>query len=180
MVGILEVIMKKVGKWIRVMLDLDGSKIEDHIDPQNLYFSKDKQKFWIKGFVAGKVPHVTLLYGLLKSATLYKKYIDQVLTGWELKSVTVDKIGCFESSFKDEPYYCIVAEVEVDPDLQEGHERLQFLPHIDTFTGYKPHMTIAYIKKDEETKKRIMRLYEKLLVGEELKVTGLNYGGNKE
>jgi hypothetical protein len=69
-----------------VMLDLDGSKIEDHIDPQNLYFSKDKQKFWIKGFVAGKVPHVTLLYGLLKSATLYKKYIDQVLTGWELKS----------------------------------------------------------------------------------------------
>lgn len=163
-----------------IMLDVDGKRIKNLFYDDELYVSPDKKKFWIKGFVSEKTPHITLLYGLLKSGTVYKKYVDKVLDGWWVNSLTIKEVSYFDSSMEDEPYYCIVAKIETTPELLEGHERLQFLPHIDTFTGYTPHVTIAYIKKNKSLLRRSLMQYNKLLRGKTLKVVGINYGGNKQ
>lgn len=165
-----------------IMLDVDGSKIPEFpMSEKDLYVSKDPEKFWIKGFVAGKTPHVTLLYGLLEPGKEWKEHVDAVLEDWDLDSVTVEKVSYFESQYKDEPYYCIVAHLEISPELLEGHHRLQFLPHIDTFAGkYKAHITLAYVKKDEEIRDNVIYFYNEELKDKELPVKGINYGGKKE
>jgi 2'-5' RNA ligase len=148
--------------------------------PEAFYTSPDEKKFWIKGYVADQTPHVTLLYGLLTPANEQPENIATVLEGWEIDSVTVKEFGYFESPMADEPYYCIVGHIEVTPKLLEGHERLEFLPHVNTFSGYKPHITIAYVKKDIAIRDRVINDLNKLYAGRELTVSrDLNLGGNK-
>lgn len=165
-----------------VMLDLEPSidliKIGNEMESgKSLYYSGNKEYFWIDGFV-GKNPHVTLLYGLLGPAIDYKQLIDEVLTGWELKTIEVESIGYFESPYKDEPYRCIIAHVKVTPKLLEGHNRLEFLPHINTFAGYKAHFTLAYVKKDKVSIDSIKNFSS--LVGKKFNIKDkLNLGGNK-
>lgn len=163
-----------------VMLDVNGegipklpAKYED-----DLYFSMNPDLFWIAGLVADKTPHVTLLYGLMQEAGEIKDKIFEVLDDWELRSVRVKGIAFFDSNMADEEYYCIIAEIDITPDLMEGHQRLQLLPHIDTFPEYKAHITLCYVKKDEEVKNRIIAFYRSL-IGKRLPVEGLNFGGNK-
>lgn len=144
---------------------------------KDLYSSDNPKRKWIKGWVVGKTAHITLLYGLLDNGHTWKKFVDKVLDGWEMKTVEIDHIDHFESQYEDEPYYCIVAHIKVTDKLLEGHERLQFLPHIDTFTGYKPHMTICYIKKDKKVLDRHVAWMNKAWKGKRLTVKpGLNYG----
>lgn len=143
-----------------------------------MYFAKNKDRFWINGFV-GDTPHATLLYGFMTEAINYKTHIEAVLNGWEMKTVKIADVGYFDSPYEDEEYYCLVAHLEVTDELLEGHRRLEFLPHINTFTGYKPHITIAYMKKDEKSRDFFIEDLKKQLVGKELKINQLNYGGNK-
>ena len=152
--------------------DLDG---EDY-----LYKSPDPKKFWIDGWVMNKA-HITLLYGLLEPAQKYAVSIEEVLGMWKIEHVEIEEIGFFESPYPEEPYYCIVAHIRKTLELQEGHDRLTFLPHVNTFPGYKPHMTIAYIKKDAGIRDRLIKImdghykfYPKVLVE-----SGLNLGGSK-
>lgn len=161
------------------MLDIKKGSIPKLLDEKDLYTSKNDEIFWIKGFVADKKAHVTLLYGLMKSGKIYEKYIKKLLKNWKLDSVEVERVDYFEGQLENEPNYCIVAHIKVTPKLLEGHERLQFLPHIDTFPGYKPHMTIAYVKKNEKIRDRAIALYSRVLVGKRLKITGLNLGGKE-
>lgn len=163
-----------------VMLDLDP--IQKRIEDDKLYYSSDSNKFWIKGWVAEKTPHITLLYGLLSEAVNYKSHIEEVLKDWNLDNVEIDHFGYFDSPYSDEPYYCIVAHIKVTDTLLEGHNRLQFLPHINTFSGYKPHMTIAYIKKELGDKYRdnLIEELNKTFKGISLIVKeDINLGGNK-
>src|SRR5690606_15581939 len=80
-----------------IMLDVDGSDIEDYTQEDELYYSKDKNIFWVKGFVAGKHPHITLLYGLLKNGGVWKKYVNKVLDGWDLKTIEVEEVSFFDT-----------------------------------------------------------------------------------
>lgn len=159
----------------------DGSQVNyDTWIKENLYYAKDKTRFWIDGWVADKVSHVTLLYGLLETAKNYEWHIEQVLKGWKLEEVEVSDIDFFDSPYEDEPYYCIVAHIKTTPELIEGHQRLELLPHINTFAGYKPHMTIAYIRKDESFRDDFIGEMKKIFLNKKLKVSsGLNLGGNK-
>lgn len=152
-----------------VMLDLEAPEVD--IDWQdNLYYAKDKTRKWVDGFVMGETPHITLLYGLLENAHNWKDHIEDVLWDWDLDSVEIESIGSFDSPYKDEPYYCLVGHIKVTPELMEGHSRLELLPHINTFTGYKPHMTIAYIKKDDVLKQTAIEMLTQELVGKKLAV----------
>ncbi len=162
-----------------IMLNVDGKGIPLIPSKDYLYFTSDPKKFWIKGFVAGRKPHVTLLYGLLKEGNIYKKYIDQLLEDWSLPTILIHHVDYFDSPYKEEPYYCIVAHVDITPELLEGYHRLELLPHVNTFPEYKAHITIAYIKKDEQIRDEVINFYDKHLVGKEIKVLGLNYGGDK-
>jgi hypothetical protein len=162
-----------------VMLDLDGRMIPNHFKEDELYYTDNPKLWWIKGFVVGEVPHVTLLYGLLKSGKEYEKYINRVLKDWRIASVQIKEVDYFESTYEGAEYYCIIAHVNIDDNLLEGHNRLCLLPHIHTFSDYKGHITIAYIKKDDQLRDHMIQTYNESLKGKELIVTGLNLGGNK-
>lgn len=163
-----------------IMLDLEPLKIA--INESALYYAKDKKNFWIDGNVAGKTPHVTLLYGLLRSGKEMKKHVDAVLPASKLpESVEIDHIGYFDSPYEnDEPYYCIVAHLKITKKLQAAHDRLTFLPHIKTFPGYKAHFTLAYIKKNDTTRDALIENLNKKYAGKIVKTKELNYGGNEE
>lgn len=142
------------------------------------YKSKNKERFWIDGYVADKTPHLTLFYGFLQEASCYKKHIDILLKDTNIEKIKIEDVSFFESPYADEPYYCIVAKVEKTPELLEAHNKMTLLPNIQTFPDYKPHITIAYIIKDETTRDNFITNLKKEIVGKELKVTGLNFGGN--
>lgn len=146
------------------------------------YKAKDPDRFWIDGYVGGN-PHITLMYGLLTpgNESPMKELVPQVLEGWKYPPITISHVGYFPSPYPDEPYYCIVAHIDPSPDLSEGNARIKMLPHIDTFAGYKPHATIAYIKAErgEEYRDSLIAELTKGLAGVQLEVTGLNFGGNK-
>jgi 2'-5' RNA ligase len=162
-----------------IMLDLEPLKFD--LREADAYYAKDKKRFWIAGNVAGKTPHVTLLYGLIRSGEELKKHVDTVLDGTIPKTVTVDHVSYFDTPPNvDEDYYCIVAHLKITSELQEAHERLQFLPHIDTFTGYKAHFTLCYIKKDKTKRDFIIDKLNKKYAGKEIKAGKLNYGGEHE
>lgn len=156
-------------------IEFDGAAVA-------LYYAKNRERFWIDGWVVNKAAHITLLYGLLQEAKNYKQHIERVLEGWELNEVEIDNIGYFDSPYQDEPYYCIVAHIKVTPELMEGHQRLELLPHINTFTGYKPHMTICYIDKTqgEQYRDSLIKHFNECWAGKKLKVKfPINLGGNK-
>jgi len=167
-----------------VMVDLEPRKSmllsEESKKTIPLHYSKNPDLKWINGWIADKSPHITLLYGLLESAHTWKNHINKVMDGWKMETVTIDHVDYFESTSEDEPYYCIVAHVKMTDELVEGHERLQLLPHVDTFVGYKPHMTICYIEKNEEERDQLIKMFNKAWAGKELVVkNSLNYGYKK-
>lgn len=165
-----------------VMLDLDVPQLSllPPMYGDSLYVSENPERFWIDGDVSGSM-HVTLLYGLLDEAKAYEDYIAEVLKGWELETVRIVGIGYFESPYPDEQYYCIVAHVDVTPQLLEGHERLECLPHVKTFPGYKAHATLCYIKKDEALRDKLVEELNRQWSGQDFKVKSeLNLGGNKK
>lgn len=174
-----ESVYKKLGinldKLGCIMLDVEPLK-GLNVSEDKLYYAKNKERFWVNGLVFNKVAHLTLLYGLLQSGSEIKDLVDQVLTEWYMPGVEIDHVGFFNSPYPDEPYYCIVGHVKVNDDLMEGHQRLEFLPHINTFAGYKPHITLAYVKKDEKIRDEVMEYFNKALKDQPLKVTGINYG----
>lgn len=147
-----------------------------YVDENDLYYAKEKSRFWINGWVCGKTPHITLLYGLLKPGVEYAPYIRDVLDGWEMKTAAIESVGYFTSNYEDEPYYCIIAHMRVTEQLLDAHMRLQFLPHINTFNEYRPHMTIAYIKKDKKLRDDLIDELNHRWAGKKLKVIpGVTY-----
>ena len=160
-----------------VMLDVEPLKSMIAKDYKGMHYSKNPNRKWIKGWVAGNVAHVTLLYGLLDNAHNWEKHIEAVLDFWKMDSIEIEDISYFDSPYDDEEYYCIVAHIKVTDELMEGHQRLEFLPHINTFSGYKPHMTICYIRHDEKLRDDYIAKFKKLWKGKELKVKeGRNLG----
>jgi len=173
-----------------VMLDVDpiynNTDVDDeeysrfyYVEPKYLYYAKNKDKFWINGWVAEETPHMTLLYGLMKEAEEYKDQIRELLKDWNCKSVQIEDIDSFDSPYEDEEYYCIVAKLKLTDNIIEGHNRMQLLPHIDTYSEYKPHVTICYIQKNDKLRDEIIKDLKETLVGRRLYITNINLGGNK-
>lgn len=160
-----------------IMLDLEPIKLT--LPTAWLYKSEDKRRFWIDGLV-GQKPHATLLYGLLPGVK--KWHVDAVLEDWWTEHVRVQSVGFFDSPYADDPYYCIVAHLDADygswDSLTEANERLSLLPHVKTFSGYKAHVTLAYVKRDDKILKESIYQLTKQLDGVELSTVGINYGNS--
>lgn len=163
-----------VGDLGCVMLDLEPLEVSDVIAEEDLYYSEDME--FAQGIVSQEKCHCTLLYGLMSSGPAMKKHIDAVLDGWSLDQVEIAGVGYFESTSEENPYYCLIAELVVTSKLMEGNGRLQFLPSINTFIGYKPHITLAYIVKDEQKRDDYVKELNAKFVGATVPVVGLNYG----
>lgn len=164
-----------------VMLDLNAVPRPASLGDGDLYVSKDPKRFWIDGWVADSTPHATVLYGLLTPAYEQRARVFQVLDGWDPEHVTVERVGFFPSPYPDEPYWCVVAHVFKSPELLEGHDRLSFLPHVDTFAGYQPHVTLGYIptSKGEAFRDVLVATLGAELTGVRLRVDGINLGSRK-
>lgn len=125
----------------------------------------------LMGAVAENEAHVTLLYGLLENGNIWKDKVDTLLEGWALNSIKIREVGYFDLPES----YAIVAHVEETTDLLEGHNRLTLLPHIQTFSDYRPHVTLAYISKEADLGKWLTALNAEY-ADKEVAVTALNYG----
>lgn len=162
-----------VNKLGVVMADTESIPISELVTkPEpDLYHAADKAHYWIRGAVGETGAHVTILYGLLQSGPKLKAEIHEVLRDWAMDDVTIEKIGVFQSTLPGEDYECIVAHLKVTPELLDGHTRLELLPHINTFTKYRPHVTLAYVKKGAA--KRWVRELNNALIGKKLAITQL-------
>lgn len=154
-----------------VKLNLHPIQVPHIIDRSNLHYSNNPERFWINGMVCEKSPHVTLLYGLIDPS---KKHVGQILQDYKITQIEIQDISYFDSPYKDEEYYCIIAHVKKTPMLLEGHSRLELLPHINTFTEYNPHFTLCYIKKDERVRGDIIAAFRTLLLNRLLDVKDWN------
>lgn len=131
-----------------VMLKLHvDSKFNLAIDPKELHVSPHPERWWINGDVTDSL-HITLKYGLLNKAWRWEDHIRELLDGWEPEPVELAGVKFFDSPYSDEPYACMVGVAKVTENLMEAHRRLSYLPHIDTFTPYVPHVTLAYLNSD--------------------------------
>jgi 2'-5' RNA ligase len=163
-----------------VMIDIDSgdlaSRIREIVSPEDLYTS-DEPTDHFTGVLGGE-PHVTLVYGLLRTGTEMQKHIKRVLEDGSAvpKAIAIEEVGYFESRKPDEHYYCIVAHLKVTPELAECNERLKFLPHLNTFPGYEPHMTLCYIRKDEELRDSVVSYLSAILKGSTFPTGELNLG----
>jgi hypothetical protein len=86
-------------------------------------------------------PHVTVLYGFY-SFVLPNEVIE-ILRQFEPPKVLFGSIGIFE----DHPDFDIVMINVTSEDLTKMNLSLAKLPNEETFPNYKPHVTIAYVKK---------------------------------
>jgi len=160
-----------------IMLDtkkLDILKVVGDNAEKDLVSSTDRHDHQM-GAVAEVEPHVTLLFGLLENGNVWKDKVDTLLDGWNIETVKVKDISYFDLPES----YAVVAHIEETTDLLEGHNRLTLLPHVNTFSEYRPHMTLAYIEKTADLGKWLTTLNAKYS-GKELKVTGINYGDKPE
>lgn len=142
----------EVGRLGCIMLDTSPIDLGNAIAPEDYYRSEHPDRGWIGGPVAEDGAHITLLYGLLTSMwpgpDEYAADVAEVLHGWSPpRTLRYSGVEVFPSTFEDEAYSCIVLRME-PAGLDEANRRLTLLPHVQTFTEYKPHLTLAYVRRD--------------------------------
>lgn len=159
-----------------VMMETEPLKIGDMLSEEDLYYAKEKDRFWIDGVVSEKVCHVTLLYGLMQSANDWKEYVDALLKDVPIKEVEIDHVSYFDSPYEEELYYCLVAKLVVTDELLAANGQLRKLPHCDDYSMYTPHITLCYIKKDPKIRDELLYAMNNRFAGTKVNTTGLNYG----
>lgn len=154
---------------------LDFFPITDQILPDEwLYYSPNQDEWWMKGWVGHKA-HLTLRFGLLKQGYELKDEIYELLRDLPLPSVNVIDTTHFQDP--GNPYAAIVLKLADDPALLEFHRRLSYLPHIDTYTPWVPHVTVAYVHTDHAL--QAASRVNKVLYGRALLPKSLNLGEDK-
>lgn len=123
-----------------VMVEIPVSnwnEITQSISPEDVYEESGDNTHGIQ-----QNPHVTILYGLHPEVTddMVKSVFDN-FTG-DI-NIEVDGIDIFEN----EKYDVVKFNVKPDGALLELHNKLSEFPNSNEFPDYKPHITIAYVKK---------------------------------
>lgn len=156
-----------------IMIDTETLDVMKHVPAE---FAGDliqatKPEDHAMGAVAETEAHVTLLYGLLENGNIWKDKVDAVLKDWSLDTVTIADVDYFDVGDS----FAVIAHIEKTPELIDGHERLTLLPHIQTFSEYRPHLTLAYVSKYADIDDWVDHLGT-AFNGQTLKTTGINYG----
>lgn len=88
-----------------------------------------------------KRPHVTIKYGL---HTVDSKEVEEIVKGNGEVLISLGNISIFEPEGKE--YDVVKIEVQSD-DLRSLNAKVSTLKNSDSHPEYKPHVTIAYVKK---------------------------------
>jgi len=168
-----------LGDFGCIMLDVEPLPVLDILEKSKdwFYFSTNPKLKYVKGPVGSTEAHCTLLYGLTpdKNAGVKQRdSVDELLYGLDLSEVQIDHVDSFPPQF-NEPYSCVVAKLKTNSALGEANRRLRFLPHIDSFLEYRPHVTLAYVNQ-ADTEETIKKLNDEL-EGLKIPAKGINYGG---
>ena len=96
----------------------------------------------------GKVfdSHVILLYGLLKPAHETREAVDLVLRGLVFPENIQFGAADWVTS-RDQPYDVLYIPPVFGYQFVDAHRRLSRLPHVNPHPEYRPHLTLAYVKK---------------------------------
>ncbi|MDE2104885.1 MAG: 2'-5' RNA ligase family protein [Patescibacteria group bacterium] len=158
-----------------IMLNTEPIEISNVIQFDDLYFSDPLLHPHTQGIICEDIPHVTLLYGLLRSGLELKKHVDALLEGWEPADPTIREIGFFPGEDENNKYITLVAKLEASPNLLDANSRLRLLPHCDTHQTYQPHITLAYIS-DSSDYQGYIRTLNHMFMGMAVRAANLNYG----
>jgi 2'-5' RNA ligase len=104
-----------------------------NISEKDLYYKENKSGYELD-------PHVTVLYGL---HTTNVDEIKEKLNDQKKFEIKLGKI----SKFTNDDYDVLKIEVESDT-LRKLNDKLKKLKYTSTYNSYKPHCTLAYVKKD--------------------------------
>lgn len=157
-----------------VMLEVELGEEMPEIPKEDLYKDQTGKFPWVNGYVAKKGKgHVSLLYGLMDMVK--KSHVEKVLKGWDAQ-IEIEEISQFDAP-QNQDYYCIIGKVRVTEPLKEGHELCELLPHINTYTSYTPHITLAYVKKDKEILSKTKKLL-RYLEGKRFEIDHITYDNN--
>lgn len=104
-----------------------------HISEKDLYYKENKSGYETE-------PHITVLYGL---HTTNADEIKELLKDEGKFDIKFGKV----SKFKNDDYDVLKIEVESDK-LRKLNDKLKTLKYTSTYNSYKPHCTLAYVKKD--------------------------------
>lgn len=164
-------------KLFCVMLDVEMLQPDEEekefpgIPEKYLVHDESGDKPHIDGYVAEKgEAHCTLLYGILDMVSKY--HVEEVLEGWGA-DIVIEEISHFESP----EHYCVIAKVKKTARLVKGHQLCELLPHINTFLDYTPHVTLAYIKRDDEILEEVKEKF-KFLEGKRFDIKKITYDNN--
>ena len=87
-------------------------------------------------------PHITILYGIHKDVK--DEDVLETFSGINEKEFDLKLVGI--DCFKNKDYDVLKINVRSEK-LNELNNIAKSLPHTDTYPDYKPHLTIAYLKK---------------------------------
>lgn len=129
-------------KYGCVMIEVPISnwdEITSWIDPNDVYESKGDSTYGVQ-----ENPHLTLLYPVLENAKFDEiKNVLRSTLNHEI-SIEIDKIDVFEN----EEFDVVKFNVKNNEYLNKIHENLKNnIPNDDKYDIYRPHITLAYIKK---------------------------------
>ena len=118
--------------------------------------------------------HVTLLYGLLANAHIWREQVDWVMRGWTKPAYVVlsTELEVWSRPNSDGVLQDILVAKVIDIGrFQDANQRLAQLPHINMFPIYNPHVTVAYCKfgMGQRAKQYVVPITPRRTIG-------LNYG----
>jgi 2'-5' RNA ligase len=141
----------------------DMNKIQDAIDPKDLYKGEEGDK---RTYGFEDQPHCTLLFGLHPEVTL--EQVKGVLDKFSFGELTAKNI----STFTNPKYDVLKFDIRYPKSNDRGiayldrvNKELSKFPNTNDFPDYHPHATIAYLKSGTGAK------YIKAFKGIEFDVT---------
>jgi 2'-5' RNA ligase len=123
-----------------VMVDYNFENWSDLLDSIH---QEDIYKVEGKNYGLQPRPHLTLLYGIHDTVT--DEEIQSCFQGATENDFKVEINGV--SLFENPEFDVVKLEVVKNSKLEEVNKRLSELPNSNQFPEYKPHITIAYVKK---------------------------------
>jgi 2'-5' RNA ligase len=133
-------------------------EITSCIDPNDIYEIKGDSTYGIQ-----KNPHLTLLYPVLSNVKFekVKEVLDKVI--YKNIIIKIDKIDVFEN----EEFDVLKFNVDNNEYLNKIHNELKNnIPNEYKYDIYRPHITIAYLKKGKG--KKYKRKYNHSLVANKI------------